>query len=151
MNTKETLEMIPCPICGKPFPKFRRDVLGYNYCVNCSTEKPLVCRVEEHGEGDHTYDTIQIMKQEEAFALYKAEHNLNGKIEYDPEEETVPDYTTFEEQEEITSSMSPGEKERYLEELENEFSGMSERSIDELSQLTPLMDGDDEEEFEEDY
>ena len=47
--------------------------------------------------------------------------------------------------------MSPGEKERYLEELENEFSGMSERSIDELSQLTPLMDSDDEEEFEEDY
>ena len=76
---------------------------------------------------------------------------MNGKIEYDPEEETVPDYTTFEEQEEITSSMSPSEKERYLEELESEFSGMSERSIDELSQLTPLMDSDDEEEFEEDY
>lgn len=146
----EELEMIPCPICGKPFPKKRKE-LGYNYCVNCSTEKPLVCRVEEHGEGDHTYDSIRIMKPEEAFALYKAEHNINGKIEYNPEEEAAPDYSTFEQQEEMTSSMSPAEKERYLEELENEFSGMSERSIEELNQLSPLMDDDDEEEeFEED-
>lgn len=144
----EELEMIPCPICGKPFPKKRRD-LGYNYCVNCSTEKPLVCRVEEHGEGDHTYDTIQIMKPEEAFALYKAEHNLNGKIDYDPEEESAPDYSTFEQQEEATASLSPAEREAYLAELENEFTGMSERSIEEMDRLAPLMDDDEEEEFEE--
>ena len=144
----EELEMIPCPICGKPFPKKRKE-LGYNYCVNCSTEKPLVCRVEEHGEGDHTYDSIQIMKPEEAFAIYKAEHGL--KIEFDPEEETAPDYSTFEQQEEVTASMSPAEKERYLEELENEFTGMSERSVEELNQLAPLMDDDDEEEEEEDF
>lgn len=144
----EELEMIPCPICGRPFPKKRRD-LGYNYCVNCSTEKPLVCRVEEHGEGDHTYDTIQIMKPEEAFALYKAEHNLNGKIDYDPEEEAAPDYSTFEQQEEATASLSPAEREAYLAELENEFTGMSERSIEEMDRLAPLMDDDEEEEFEE--
>lgn len=139
----EGLEMIPCPICGNPFPKKRKE-LGYNYCVNCSTEKPLVCRVEECGEGDHTYDTIQIMKPEEAFAIYKAEHNL--KVDYNPEEEPAPDYTTFEQQEEMTSSMSPAEKEAYLAELENEFSGMSERSVEEMDQLAPLMDDDEEEE-----
>ena len=145
----EELEMIPCPICGRPFPKKRKE-LGYNFCINCSTEKPLVCRVEEHGEGDHTYDTIQIMKPEEAFALYKAEHNLNGKIEYDPDEETAPDYSTFEQQEEVTASMSPADREADLAELENEFSGMSERSIEEADQLGPFVDDDEDPEFEED-
>lgn len=139
----ENLEMIPCPICGNPFPKKRKE-LGYNYCVNCSTEKPLVCRVEEHGEGDHTYDSIRIMKQEEAFALYKAEHN--SKIDYNPEEESAPDYSTFEQQEEATASMSPAEKELLLKELENEFAGISERSIEEMDQLAPIMDDEEEEE-----
>ena len=43
--------------------------------------------------------------------------------------------------------MSPAEKERYLTELENEFTGMSEKSVEELNQLAPLMD--DEEDLEE--
>lgn len=141
----ENLEMIPCPICGKPFPKKRKE-LGYNYCVNCSTEKPLVCRVEECGEGDHTYDTIQIMTQKQAYEIYKAEHGL--KIDYNPEEESAPDYSTFEEQEEVTASMSPAEKESYLEKLENEFTGMTERTIEEMDQLSPLMDDDEEEDPE---
>lgn len=143
----EELEMIPCPICGRPFPKKRKE-LGYNFCVDCSTEKPLVCRVEEHGEGDHTYDSIRIMKQEEALELYKAEHGL--KIDINPEYESAPDYSTFEEQEEATASLSPGEKEARLQELENEFFGMTERSLEELDQLSPLMDDDEEEEDEDD-
>lgn len=149
MMKPENLEMIPCPICGRPFPKIRKD-LGYNYCVDCSTEKPLVCRVEEHGEGDHTYDTIQIMTQKQAFEIFKAEHNLQGKVDYDPELEDAPDYTTFEQQEEATASLSPAEREAYLAELENEFTGMSERSIEEMDKLSPLMDEDEEEsEFED--
>lgn len=140
----EELEMIPCPKCGQPFPKLRRDKYGYNYCVKCSTEKPLVCRVEEHGEGDHTYDTIRIMKPEEAFALYKAEHSLNGKIEYNPEEEAAPDYTTFEQQEELTASLSPAEKEAYFTAMENEFAGISERSIEELDQFCALEEEEEQ-------
>lgn len=130
------LETVICPKCGNPYPKRRYD-LGYRCCVNCSTEKALVCRVEEHGEGDHTYNTIRIMKPEEAYQLYKAEHKT---VDVNPEE-TVPDYSTFEEQEESAiNNMNFSEREARLSEMEGEFLGISERSTEEIEQLAPLMD-----------
>lgn len=137
------LETVICPKCGQPFPKRRYD-LGYRCCVSCSTEKALVCRVEEHGEGDHTYDTIRIMQPEEAFQLYKAEHRT---VDINPEYETEPDYTTFEEQEEeATASMNLSEREARLAELENEFRVISDASLVEVEELAPLMDDEEEEE-----
>ena len=93
-----------------------------------------MCHVEEHGEGDHTYDTIHIMTQDEALDLYRAEHN--GKIEIDPEYEPDIDYSTFEQQEEATASMSPAERESYLEQLEAETAGLSERTLEDLTALS---------------
>lgn len=141
----ENLEMIPCPKCGRPFPK-RRKELGYNYCVNCSTEKPLVSFIEGQGEGEDVSTTVHIVTQKQAFELYKAEHN--GKVDINPEFEEAPDLSTFEQQEELTASLSPAEREAYLSELENEFTGMSERSVEELDFINPIL-GEDEEEDEE--
>lgn len=139
------LETVICPKCGNPYPRKRYD-LGYRCCVSCSTEKALVCRVEEHGEGDHTYDTIRIMKPEEAYQLYKAEHRT---VDVNPEE-TEPDYSTFEEQEESAISMNLAEREARLTEMEGEFLGISERALEETEQLAPLMDivDDEEEKFD---
>lgn len=146
----EKLEMIPCPRCGTPFPK-RRQELGYNYCVNCSTEKPKVCRIEDQGEGEDTVTVSTIITQEEAMAIAKAERG--GRVDLIPDQEPVPDYSTFEEQDEIVSSERPDlfRDESKLTEMEREFAGLSERSLEEMERMAPMMDDEDEPEIPDDY
>ena len=65
---KESQETVICPVCGNPFPKKRRD-LGYNYCVNCSTEEGKVCLIEgvPEGDGDDNISySVNIMTPKEA-------------------------------------------------------------------------------------
>lgn len=145
----KNLEMITCPVCGRPFPKRRRE-LGYRCCVNCSTEKPLVAVIEGQEDGEDVSTTVHLVTQKQALAMYKAEHN--GRVDTNPDLETAPDLSTFEQQEELTASLSPAEREAYLSELENEFTGMSERSVEELDLINPILgeDEDEEEEFSDD-
>ena len=72
------LEMIPCPKCGNDFPLKRKE-LGYHVCVNCSTAKPKVAITTVEGTGDHTYNDIIIMDQDQAMAIARKAAELSGR------------------------------------------------------------------------
>lgn len=72
------LEMIECPKCGNDFPKKRKE-LGYHVCVNCSSVKPKVGVTTVEGKGDHTYNDLIIMEQDQYISIKKKEAELAGK------------------------------------------------------------------------
>lgn len=86
------LEMIPCPKCGNDFPLKRKE-LGYHVCINCSTVKPKVAITTVEGEGDHTWNDIIIMDQDQAMAIARKAAELSGMradlefIDFDTEAE----------------------------------------------------------------
>ena len=88
------LEMIECPRCGNDFPLKRKE-LGFFVCVNCSTTKPKVAITTVEGSGDHTWNDIIIMDQDEAAAIAKRAAELEGKkahiemLDLDVDEEEV--------------------------------------------------------------
>lgn len=69
--------MIKCPKCGNDFPLKRKE-LGYHVCVNCSSVKPKVAITTVEGEGDHTYNDIIIMDQDQAIAIARKAAELSG-------------------------------------------------------------------------
>jgi hypothetical protein len=71
------LEMIPCPKCCNDFPLKRKE-LGYHVCINCSTVKPKVAIITVEGEGDHTWNDIIIMDQDQAMAIARKAAELSG-------------------------------------------------------------------------
>lgn len=91
------LEMIRCPRCGQLFPKKRQE-LGYNYCINCSTEKRVTYIIEgtTDGDGDDTiHSAMYIISQEEADKINRA----TGIIQESTETEDmygIPDMRTTE-------------------------------------------------------
>jgi len=72
------LEMIECPKCGNDFPLKRKE-LGYHVCVNCSTTKAVVGVTTVEGSGDHTYNDIIIMDQDQYLSIKRKEAELSGK------------------------------------------------------------------------
>jgi len=75
---QNTLKMIPCPKCGNDFPEKRKE-LGYHVCINCSTVKPKVGVTTVEGTGDHTYNDIIIMDQDQYISIARKEAELAGK------------------------------------------------------------------------
>lgn len=55
------LEMIPCIVCKKDMPKLRLEKYGYKNCINCSTTETYKAIITTGGEGDHTWNDIQIL------------------------------------------------------------------------------------------
>lgn len=82
------LEMIPCPVCGNPFPKKRKE-LGFNYCVDCSTVQPYTCQVEAVGEGEDIHLHMQIMNEREAEKVSQRELAFNVVFEEYLDDEVV--------------------------------------------------------------
>lgn len=74
----QELKMIVCPKCGKDFPEKRKE-LGYHVCVNCSTTKPVVGVTTVEGTGDHTYNDLIIMPQDQYLSIKRKEAELSGK------------------------------------------------------------------------
>ena len=70
--------MIPCPKCGNDFPEKRKE-LGYHVCINCSTVKPVVGVTTVEGSGDHTYNDIIIMNQDDYISIARKEAELSGR------------------------------------------------------------------------
>ncbi len=71
--------MIPCPVCGDPFPELRKTQYNYHTCVNCSTIEPVVGITTVEGSGDHTYNDLIIMPRKRAVAIAKKEAEISGK------------------------------------------------------------------------
>ena len=94
------LEMIPCPKCGNDFPLKRKE-LGYHVCVNCSTAKPKVAITTVEGSGDHTYNDIIIMDQDQAMSIARRAAELAGsKVDLE-----VIDFDTEADENEVSQSI----------------------------------------------
>jgi len=96
------LEMISCTKCNSPMPKLRKEKYGYSYCVNCSTEKPLLARTVTFGTGDDIWTDTEILTQEQAQRIIELEANALGRkvvgefevIDFDTEESPVSSSAT---------------------------------------------------------
>ena len=66
----QQVEMLKCPCCGEFTLHPKRREMGFFVCVNCSTTKPVVGITTVEGTGDHTYNDIIIMDQEQAVNIY---------------------------------------------------------------------------------
>lgn len=111
---QESLEMVICPVCKKPFPKRRRD-LGYKCCVNCSTEESVSCIVEGsmEGDGDDTvHSSLVIVSKEQARAIENSRYRVESEVLEDSLEESREDELTEEDE------MSSGFIKRSEEDME---------------------------------
>ena len=71
------LEMIKCPKCKGDMPKLRLEKFGYNFCVNCSNVSVYKAVNTTHGTGDHTWNDITIMTEDELSKI-----NTNQSSDY---------------------------------------------------------------------
>jgi len=63
-----------CIRCTVEIPVLRLEALpGVKTCINCSTETPKRGRIITLGEGDHTYNELEILDQETYTAVTKLE------------------------------------------------------------------------------
>lgn len=91
-----SLELIRCTRCGDDFPKKRKELYGYDFCVKCSDVSPVVGRVVVIGEGDYTATELDVLDQTTARRLQELE-NFSKGVKNVPveilnfEEETVSD------------------------------------------------------------
>jgi len=74
----EKLIMIKCPSCKDDFPLKRKE-LGYKVCIKCSTEKPKVAINTVNGEGDHIWNDILIMHQDQVAGISKRAVETGGR------------------------------------------------------------------------
>jgi len=83
-------------------PKLRKEKYGYSYCVNCSTEKPLVARTVTFGTGDDIWTDTEIITQDQAQRILELEANALGRkvvgeievLDFDAEESPVSSSAT---------------------------------------------------------
>jgi len=75
------MKMINCSRCGTDMPELRLTKFGYDFCVNCSTEKPKKAINITGGSGDHTYNTIQVVTSDQ-YDAYKRQEKLNKKVKF---------------------------------------------------------------------
>ena len=75
------MKMINCSKCGAAMPELRLTKFGYDFCVNCSTEKPKKAINVTGGSGDHTYNTIQVVKSDQ-YDAYQRQQELNKKVKF---------------------------------------------------------------------
>jgi hypothetical protein len=96
------LEMISCTKCSAPMPKLRKELYGYSFCINCSTEKPLVARTVTYGTGDDIWTDTEIITQDQAQRIIELEANSMGRkvvgeietLDFDTEESPVSSSAT---------------------------------------------------------
>ena len=75
------MEMIDCVRCGAAMSKLRLTKFGYDFCINCSTERPKKAINITGGSGDHTYNTIEVVTSEQ-YDVYKKQQELNKKVKF---------------------------------------------------------------------
>jgi hypothetical protein len=59
------MEMIKCLKCEKDMPKLRLEKFGYKVCVDCSNISAYKAVNTTHGTGDHTWNDIAIMTEDQ--------------------------------------------------------------------------------------
>lgn len=133
----KNLEMITCRKCGEPMPKLRLEKYGYNFCVKCSTEKPLMARTLTFGSGDDVWNDVEIITQDQAQRILELEAQAAGRK---PIQMEVLDFDT----EDIHTSQSATPVVSRLIEQEEEFDQTSMYVYD--ADYDDEVDEDEEEE-----
>ena len=59
------LKMIKCTKCGADMPELRLTQYGYDFCVNCSTVGAKKGVPVVRGTGDHTWNEIEIVEEQD--------------------------------------------------------------------------------------
>ena len=75
-------KMIKCVKCDKDMPELRLTKFGYNFCVNCSTVGAKKGVPVVRGTGDHTWNEIEIVEENE-------DTNTRWRDDLDPDEHLV--------------------------------------------------------------
>ena len=75
------LKQIACVVCKNPMPELRLTKYGYKSCVECSTVGAYQAVSTVNGEGDHTWNDIQIMSKEQ-YDFYQEEVNPKPRISF---------------------------------------------------------------------
>lgn len=135
------LEMVTCPICHNLFPKRRRE-LGYNYCVNCSTEKRKVAFIQgvSEGEGgDGVVTDVSIVTAEEASTLERSRKN-SEKISKDDS----LDMTTLEEHDQDGLSEDEFTSLRKISLNSEDEEIFSEKVMDEMEEFCDVEEEEEE-------
>ena len=57
--------MIKCTKCGADMPELRLTQYGYDFCVNCSTVGAKKGVPVVRGTGDHTWNEIEIVEEQD--------------------------------------------------------------------------------------
>lgn len=74
-----------CKICQSEIPPKRVEILPHTEtCVNCSDAKPYKAVSVTLGEGDHTWNDIQIMTDEQYQKYQKLEKTTQESLQKDP-------------------------------------------------------------------
>lgn len=60
------ITFISCSVCDEPMPELRLTKFGYQNCIKCSTEKPRKAINAQFGEGDHTFNDIVFIDDDDA-------------------------------------------------------------------------------------
>jgi hypothetical protein len=76
---KNSIESIKCSKCNESMPKLRKELYGYDFCVKCSSVLPKVGRVVTYGQGEDTWNDLEIMDQDTARRILELEQISNSK------------------------------------------------------------------------
>lgn len=136
------LKMIPCPKCGKPFPLKRKE-LGYNYCINCSSEKKYMGIVEGVGTEEEPMEIVRIVPREEGIGILKQTHKLAASRSIDWSRTAASeDRDRVEIEGNIdTKPVNLFERDETLRELEKEFTG-EDQNLDIFEGMSEDENGD---------
>lgn len=108
-------------------PELRLTRFGYDYCCECSTEKPKVGRITTMGQGDHTWTEIEILDQDIARKLSDLEKNRETPEDIDMESE---------DSEEVLQTLQKVAANSYLVDIDEEY--LQEKEEEEDPELSVL-------------
>jgi hypothetical protein len=60
-------------------PKLRKELYGYDFCIKCSGVMPKVGRIVTYGQGEDTWNDLEIMDQDVAKRIIELEQISNSK------------------------------------------------------------------------
>lgn len=137
-----TLEMIACKCCDQPMPKLRLTLYGYDFCVKCSTVKPKVGRTLVLGQGDHTWNDLEILDQDVAKKVIELETTFKSSksdldldlLDYNQEDSFDDSIATTKDTLQRTSTEYDPDKPTYVEDEdveEDEEEDQLEEDLDE--------------------
>ena len=78
-QTTSIVKMISCTKCRGEMPELRKTQYGYDFCVNCSTVGAKRGVPVQRGTGDHTYNDIVIMEEDDYIKFTEFEEIHYGK------------------------------------------------------------------------